>query len=67
MTYQNKLSPWTIVRLQPNLNHIPIGRFRHRHDAEGRLRVLKQMVPQSQFAIVFDCNNDAAEPSSVSP
>lgn len=49
-----RLFPWTIVRQLPNLQQITVGRFRNRSDAEGHLRVLKQLMPQSQFAIVFD-------------
>ncbi len=63
MTYQQKLSPWTIVRLQPNLQNITVGRFRRRSDAEGHMQILKQMMPQVQFAIAFDCGDDVAEPS----
>jgi hypothetical protein len=49
-----RLFPWTIVRQLPNLQQITVGRFRNRSDAEGHLQVLKQLIPQSQFAIVFD-------------
>ncbi|HEY9599181.1 MAG TPA: hypothetical protein V6D33_16060 [Cyanophyceae cyanobacterium] len=57
MTYQKRLSPWLIIRLQPNLKHITVARCRRRCDAEGHVRVLKQMIPHAQFAIVFDCGD----------
>jgi hypothetical protein len=31
-----------------------VGRFRRRIDAEGHLRVLKQMIPTVPFEIMFD-------------
>jgi hypothetical protein len=30
-----------------------IARFRRRSDAEGHLRILKQMMPNAEFAIAF--------------
>ncbi len=59
MTYQEKLSPWTIVRMQPDEQRITVARFRRRSDAEGRLLVLKQMLPKVEFAIAFESGKDA--------
>ena len=65
MNYHERLSPWTIIRLQPNLRHITIARFRRRGDAEGYLRVLQRMMPQMKFVIVFDLTNDQLETTSA--
>ena len=35
-----------------------IGRFRRRVDAEGHLRILKQLMPSIPFEIVFDVMPD---------
>jgi hypothetical protein len=35
-----------------------VGRFRRRVDAEGHLRILKQMMPSIAFEIVFDVMPD---------
>lgn len=59
MSYQEKLSPWTIVRVLPDLQKIPVARFRRRGDAEGHLIILNRMMPQALFAIVFESSNDA--------
>lgn len=53
MTYQERLSPWTIIRLQPDHEQITVGRFRRRSDAEGHLRILQQTMPNAEFAISF--------------
>lgn len=66
MNYQDKLTPWKIVRLQSNLQHIIVGRFRRRGDAEGHLRILKRMMPELQFIIVFDVGDEDEFMLSVS-
>ncbi|MBD2089186.1 hypothetical protein H6F67_04875 [Microcoleus sp. FACHB-1515] len=54
MSYQDLLHPWVIYRLNAHLKHHPIARFRQRNDAEAYLLVVKQMISQIEFAIVFD-------------
>lgn len=65
MTYQERLSPWTIVRMQPNQQQTLVGRFRRRIDAEGHLRVLKQIVSDAEFAIVFESHKDTMSQEAV--
>ncbi len=59
MNYQQKLSPWTIVHMQPDQQPLTVARFRRRSEAEGHLLVLKQKMPKAEFAIVFDYRKDA--------
>jgi hypothetical protein len=54
MTYKEKLNPWCIIRPIPNLQAQVVARFRRRVDAEGRLKILNRMTPNSSFEIVFD-------------
>jgi hypothetical protein len=54
MTYQQKLSPWVIHKMMPNLKQMTVNRFRRRGEAEAYLRALKQMNPHAQFALTFD-------------
>ncbi len=54
LNYREKLNPWIIVLLQPKLRNITVGRFRRRGNAEEHLRVLKQMMPEAKFSIMFD-------------
>jgi hypothetical protein len=60
MTYQEKLNPWIIIRKQPDQQQLIVARFRRRTDAEGHLRILKHMVANAEFAIVFESHNDKA-------
>ena len=54
MRYEKRLRPWIVVRLLPNLQRVVVGRFRSWSDAEGHLRVLKQLLPAARLALVFD-------------
>jgi hypothetical protein len=59
MTYKEKLTPWTIVRMQSDEQRTRVGRFRRRSDAEGHMLLLKQRMPQAEFAIMFESGKDA--------
>ncbi|HEY9636845.1 MAG TPA: hypothetical protein V6D14_25825 [Coleofasciculaceae cyanobacterium] len=54
MSYLERLHPWCIIRPLPDIRSLIVGRFRHRVDAEGHLRVLKQLMPTVPFEILFD-------------
>jgi hypothetical protein len=56
MNYQEHLNPWVIHQLLPDCQQQAIARFRHRNDAEGYLKAMSQMRPNSKFAIAFDVN-----------
>ena len=61
MTYLQWLNPWCIIRPFPNMRTLIVGRFRRRVDAEGHLRILKQIMPSVRFEIVFDVMPDEVE------
>ena len=61
MTYLQRLNPWCIIRPFPNMRTLIVGRFRRRVDAEGHLRILKQIMPSVRFEIVFDVMLDEVE------
>ncbi len=52
MTYLQRLHPWCIIRPFPDMRTLIVGRFRRRVDAEGHLRILKQMMPTVPFEII---------------
>jgi hypothetical protein len=54
MTYLERLSPWCIVKLLPNMQRLVVARCRRRNDAEEHLRVLRRLLPGARFVIVFD-------------
>ncbi|MDF5711010.1 MAG: hypothetical protein PUP90_25890 [Nostoc sp. S4] len=54
MTYLEKLSPWCIVRLKPNMQNQIVARFRRRSDAEAHLQVLCRLIPGVSFTLIFN-------------
>lgn len=54
MSYQQKLNPWVVHKLLPNLSQTTVSRFRRRNDAEAYLKVLRQMHPTATFEIAFE-------------
>ena len=60
-TYRVQLTPWCIVRLLPNMQRRIVARFRRRNDAESHLQVLRRLMPNVPFEIVFDITPDKAD------
>lgn len=54
MTYKAQLYPWCIIRPFPNMRTQIVGRFRNRSDVEGHLRILKRLMPNVPYQIMFD-------------
>lgn len=54
MTYRDKLNPWCIIRPISSVQMRIVGRFRRRSDAEAHLQVLKRLMPDLPFEIMFD-------------
>ncbi|WP_346292130.1 hypothetical protein [Sphaerothrix gracilis] len=55
--YQTQLHPWCIIRHLPKSQCITVARLRRRNDAEAHLRVLRRLIPQAQFTLLFDPHN----------
>ena len=54
MPYKQRLNSWIIVRLLPNLQRRVVGRFRSWSDAEGQIRILRQLRQSDRQIVVFD-------------
>ncbi|NEO92528.1 MAG: hypothetical protein F6K63_19700 [Moorea sp. SIO1G6] len=63
MTYSERLHPWVVIRLLPQMQRVVVARFRNRSDAEGHLWALKRLMPDAEFIIVFDVGNRIDEES----
>lgn len=53
-TYYDRLHPWCIVRLLPQMQRTVVARFRRRNDAQAHLKILQQMNPGANYLIIFD-------------
>ncbi|MBD2164799.1 hypothetical protein H6G04_10325 [Calothrix membranacea FACHB-236] len=58
--YRQRLNTWAITRIVPNTDPVIVARFRSRSDADGYLRHLRQVIPNTAFEIVVDCKRDEA-------
>jgi hypothetical protein len=54
MPYKQRLNSWIIVRLLPNLQRSVVARFRSWSDADGQIRILRQLLPSDRLIVVFD-------------
>lgn len=66
MTYKDRLSPWCIIRHLSDSQQQVVGRMRRRNDAEEHLRLLKRMVPNGDYSIIFDPMLDSADATAKS-
>jgi hypothetical protein len=67
MTYKDKLNPWCIIRPLSNVQMRIVGRFRRRVDAEEHLKILKRMIPNVPFEIMFDITLEATDVENLTP
>lgn len=68
MTYNNRLHPWSIVRLlsmSETKQAQVIIRFCHRRDAEAHLQILRCKNPTASYELIFDITplTDDCQPS----
>ena len=54
MPYKERLTPWMLVRLLPNMQRLTVGNFRTRSDAEGHLQILCRLIPQAKYVVMFN-------------
>lgn len=52
--YCNRLHPWCIIRLLPNVQRTVVARFRKCSEIEAHCSALQRLNPDADYAIVFD-------------
>ena len=67
MSYKDKLNPWCIIRPVSHVQMRIVGRFRRRVDAQGHIRILKQLMPTIPFEIMFDVTSEGTEEENQTP
>lgn len=58
LPYKERLNPWAITRLLPDMQRVTVARFRTRSDADGHLQRLRQLIPDASLIVVFDCQRE---------
>ncbi len=51
---KERLHPWVLVRLLPNLQQITVAQYRSRSDADGHLQVIRRLMPNAKFEVMFN-------------
>ncbi|MEQ9235797.1 hypothetical protein [Coleofasciculus sp. E2-BRE-01] len=54
MPYKERLYPWVLVRLLPKMQGVTVAQNRSRSDADGYLRILRRLMPNAQFVVMFN-------------
>lgn len=57
-TYKERLNPWAITRLLPDVQRVTVARFCSRSDADGHLQILRKLMPDARFTVVFDSQRE---------
>ena len=60
MPYRERLNPWVLVRLLPNMQRATVGQYRNRSDADGHLQIIRRLMPNAEFVVMF--NPDMLQP-----
>ena len=60
MPYRDRLNRWLVVRSLPNMQRIIVARCRNCSDADGYLQILRQLMPDGSFIVMFDGDADPA-------
>lgn len=55
--YRQRLHPWCIVCLLPNMQRAVVSRKRQRNAAEDYLCALKRLHPAASYVLIFDPRN----------
>ncbi|MGV0024867.1 hypothetical protein [Phormidesmis priestleyi] len=48
------LNRWIVVRLLPKMQRIVIARFCTQIEAEDYVKVVRQLIPNDEFLVMFD-------------
>jgi hypothetical protein len=54
MPYRERLNPWVLVRLLPNMQRAAVGQYRNRSDADGHLEIIRRLMPNAEFVVMFN-------------
>ncbi|HEY9612186.1 hypothetical protein [Allocoleopsis sp.] len=63
MPYKERLNPWMVVRLLPNMQRLTVGQFRSRSDADGHLQILRRLIPNAKYVVMF--NSEVLQPQQA--
>ncbi|MFL9458941.1 hypothetical protein AB0758_49205 [Tolypothrix bouteillei VB521301_2] len=59
--YRTALTPWAVIRWFSPTERTVVARHRSRSDAEGHLVILRRLMPEAEFRVVFDAEQNAIQ------
>jgi hypothetical protein len=65
MPYKYRLSSWLVVRLLPNMQRVTVAQFRSRSDADGHLEIIRRLIPEGEFLVMFNPGLSASQISEL--
>ncbi|KAM3092896.1 hypothetical protein ACKFKG_20945 [Phormidesmis sp. 146-35] len=48
------LNRWFVVRLLPKMQRIVVARFCTQSEAEASVKIVRQLIPEGEFLVLFD-------------
>ena len=67
MPYRERLNLWVVVRLLPNMQRVIVGQYRNRSDADGHLEIIRRLMPNAQFVVMFNPELTQPQPANTCP
>ncbi|HEY9798229.1 MAG TPA: hypothetical protein V6D30_21530 [Leptolyngbyaceae cyanobacterium] len=67
MPYRERLNPWVLVRLLPNMQRMTVAQYRTRSDADGHLEIIRRLMPNAEFVVMFNPDLPQPRPTKTHP
>jgi hypothetical protein len=64
MAYFEQLHPWCIIRTTPHHPHLIVARFRKYNDTFAHLQVLRRLIKNARFSVIFERASATSLPES---
>ncbi|WP_293338647.1 hypothetical protein [Microcoleus sp. CAWBG58] len=58
---------WIIYRLLPNFQRLPVAQFRSRSEAESSLKVIRQLLPNTELILAFEIGAESPTTELIEP
>ncbi|MCU0543739.1 MAG: hypothetical protein MUE44_16415 [Oscillatoriaceae cyanobacterium Prado104] len=58
---------WTIYRLLPNFQRLPVAQFRSRSEAESSMKVMRQLLPDTELILAFEIAPENPATAPIQP
>lgn len=60
LPYKERLNTWAVSRILADEQRVIVARFRSLSDADGHMRLMRQLNPNARFELGVDCQREEA-------